>query len=77
MGLMDDLAAIKSPKVCGTAKILDQMTEEDRADLVQALASVYPTSQIAALLRKKNYPISNDQLQYHRRGSCKCQSPTT
>lgn len=75
MSLVADIAAhghTKGPR-CSVAVLLDSMTAEDRAELVDVLEQErFAGSDICRALRARGIDIASDVVSRHRRKDCKC-----
>jgi len=75
MSLLAELreASIPTGPPCGVSTILALMDPVDRAELVEALASIqYKGSKIAEVLNRRGFDINGQTIQRHRRGLCRC-----
>lgn len=84
--LFEELDAIASNRgpVCGVDTLLRVLSPKESDELRTALTLEagpgvwkYRASDIARLMEKRGHPIQPETLQRHRRGSCRCQSPTS
>jgi len=76
MTLLDELAAeatIKGPS-CTTTLTLEAMEPDDRADMLEALASGYTAAALSRVLKRRGISLAPQSIARHRRGECKCPS---
>lgn len=76
MGLAEDFGALTPQHGgirCAVAVILDEMSPEDRATFVGAMANPrLQGSGIARVLRQHGYHVGDGAVQRHRRRECLC-----
>jgi hypothetical protein len=77
VGLLDEIRAaheeMRPGPRCSVRAILDDLDEEDRADLERALADrTYPYSVVSEVLRRRGIEIRAYSLSRHHRGLCGC-----
>lgn len=74
MGLLDDIAAEQrhGGTSCRVAGVLEAMTEDDRADLLQAIKLGLQASSISRALRARGWDVAGNTIARHRRGECRC-----
>jgi hypothetical protein len=74
MSLLTEAEALTS-KVGGTCtvkRLLDRLPPEERAELVEALASEVETTALSKALLRRDVDISSHTLRRHRRRECRC-----
>ena len=76
---MDKLAAEAAPRgaICGVRKYLESVSEADADELRAALASIYPSTMLARVLKRQGVDVTAYTLQRHRKGDCLCSSKTS
>ena len=62
---------IKS-NLCTVGNLLNELSEEDRATFTGALADGKPTHSLVMALRDIGHKMSDNSLNAHRQGKCKC-----
>ena len=76
MGLVDALETLQpkaSGKTCTVAYILEQLDGADREALIATMASGdRRPSDIADVVTRAGYPVSQYVIARHSRGDCKC-----
>lgn len=66
----------KKPK-CHVAKVLESLSDEDRADLLAALEQPdLRSTVIAKVLTNRGYPVSEFSIRRHKLKRCQCGSTT-
>jgi hypothetical protein len=68
----DALELSSHPTRCKLARILDELSEQDRANLEGALASERPDTLIVRWFKTKGLQVSTHTLRRHREGLCVC-----
>lgn len=74
MSLLQDIYAYRPAKMpCSFISVMQQLDEQDRADLVTALADTnVMTSAILNALKGRGFDVSKNTMARHRRGECAC-----
>jgi hypothetical protein len=49
-------------------------TDEDRDELAELMSSIRTVPEIVTILTSIGWTVSDNQVQYHRRGKCRCGS---
>lgn len=74
--MSDDLTDFGKPAtVCKVARLLAEMTDEQRTQATNALAAdewKVPSQRIADVLHRWGYAVSNNSVTRHRRSLCCC-----
>lgn len=80
MSLLAEIRATrKQHPLCLVAVVLPTLSDEDATDLREAIAdpTVYGTTISNTLAKLRNVDLPSDSIQRHRRGACRCDSPTS
>ena len=77
MSLRDQIIAetnIKKGPPCSVSLLLEDLNDEDRAAVIEAMADAkIPSTAIDRALLKEGYRVGSHSLQRHRRGECACE----
>lgn len=57
---------------CTVALLLEKLTITDQVTLTKALDSKIPTSAIVRAIREEGWKMSDNSMNAHRQGKCKC-----
>lgn len=75
MGLGEtlDKYSKKSRPKCSVAALFQVLSAEDKKILQKALDNDYPTHPLVYALREEGHKMSDNSMNAHRSGKCKCQ----
>jgi hypothetical protein len=66
--------SFSKPNVCAVGLLIQTMPEADRTTFLDHLEKGYPTNPLVMALRDEGYKASDNTLNAHRQGKCKCAS---
>jgi hypothetical protein len=74
MALSDSIKkhAAKKADACTVALLIETMPEADRKVFTEHLKNGFPTNPLVMALREEGYKMSDNTLNAHRQGKCKC-----
>lgn len=74
MSLLEEAQSLaKRPGgTCGVAVLVRGLSESERAELAEALASTVSARALSEALEGRGHPINQQTLQRHRTGVCSC-----
>ncbi len=74
MSLLTDAQSLaKRPGgTCGVAVLVRSLSEQEQAELQEALESVVSSRALAAALEVRGYELSDQTILRHRSGRCSC-----
>lgn len=73
MGLMDDLQAVANAPGCKVARWLNTLDSKYRAEVLEAVASEYPSKTIwRVIVNRDGIVFSESVFARHRKGECGC-----
>jgi len=58
--------------LCTVGNLIKDLSEEDHKTFTEALDNNYPTHSLVRALREIGYKMSDNSLNAHRQGKCKC-----
>lgn len=77
MSLLDDLRADRRfpGGKCAVARLSETLPDDLRGDFIEAVADrTISAARISDAMRKRDFPIGQQSIGNHRRGSCSCQA---